>query len=447
MSEEDQKDITLYYFDGAYKKDIVYSGMNVKMFLKFLMQKKELGNGKVASFNDIRKYKDAVIWGSKTLKTPLPMAFYQETDSFLQGYKKLTVKKKKDGQIAEEEADPITHTLFKLLLHWVIKKNNIFVWFWSIVQWNCMARGANVDPLGFHNFTLGTDSIRAKYDDSKTKKAGEKLCFKNIYANPFDYSQCFYLGFGVYCCIFANKLSVHEQLFLKQGTKGRSAAVRYQEQLVGLLKDKHDIIRQHIRVDHFNAYGMRKGSATLAACGTTAPPPVPSIARRGEWSMGSVLEVYWHFSEPGDQYLGRILCGLDPTSATFGTLPPHFTVLDPTEHEDIKAAAEMMYGPILTAHKNEDYDPTALLYRCLASVVHHSDALLQVIAENPGHDFNKIPLLHEKPLLERLKGLVTTERTEGGVLMEATGIPPHIDTAVNLQVSYCELLLFKERKY
>ena len=98
------------------------------------------------------------------------------------------------------------------------------------------------------------------------------------------------------------------------------------------------------------------------------------------------------------------MCGLDPTSATFGTLPPHFTVLDPAEHEDIKAAAEMMYGPILTAHKNEDYDPTALLYRCLASVVHHSDALLQVIAENPGHDFNKILLLHEKPLLERLKG-------------------------------------------
>ena len=117
VSDEDQKDITLYYFDGAYKKDIVYSGLNVKMFLKFLLQKKELGNGKVASFNDIRKYKDAVIWGSKTVKTPLPMAFYQETDSFLQGYKKLTVKKKKDGQIAEEEADPISHTLFKLLLH------------------------------------------------------------------------------------------------------------------------------------------------------------------------------------------------------------------------------------------------------------------------------------------------------------------------------------------
>ena len=159
---EDQTNITLYYFNGSFKKDIVYSGLNVKMFLKFLIQKKDIGDGKIISFNDIRKYKDAVIWGSKVVKTPLPTTFYQEAEAYLKGYKKLVVKKQKEGMIAEEEADPITHTLFKLLLNWAIKSNNIFVWFWSIVQWNCMARGANVDPLGFHNISLGTDSIRVK---------------------------------------------------------------------------------------------------------------------------------------------------------------------------------------------------------------------------------------------------------------------------------------------
>ena len=42
--------------------------------------------------------------------------------------------------------------------------------------------------------------------------------------------------------------------------------------------------------------------------------------------MGKVLDVYWHFSEPGDHYLGRILAGMDPKKASFGDLPPHWTI-------------------------------------------------------------------------------------------------------------------------
>ena len=45
---------------------------------------------------------------------------------------------------------------------------------------------------------------------------------------------------------------------------------------------------------------MCKGSTTLAVCGTIAPPPILSIAQRGERSIGSVLEIYWYFSEPSD---------------------------------------------------------------------------------------------------------------------------------------------------
>jgi hypothetical protein len=39
------------------------------------------------------------------------------------------------------------------------------------------------------------------------------------------------------------------------------------------------------------------------------PPPVSSIAARGEWSLGRVLDLYWHFAEPGDTFLGCILAG------------------------------------------------------------------------------------------------------------------------------------------
>ena len=73
-----------------------------------------------------------------------------------------------------------------------------------------------------------------------------------------------------------------EKLFLNEGKKGKSATTRYQEQLVGLLKDKYDIVHQHICVKHLNTCRMQKGSATLAICGTIALLPIPSIARYDE---------------------------------------------------------------------------------------------------------------------------------------------------------------------
>ena len=54
------------------------------------------------------------------------------------------------------------------------------------------------------------------------------------------------------------------------------------------------------------------------------------------------------------------------------------------------------------------------------------------MADNPGHDFSKIPILHDKTLLARLADLVTVEATDG-VVTVATGIPPHIELASQVQ--------------
>ena len=126
----------------------------------------------------MQKYKDTIILDAKIAKTPLPILFYQEVETYLNSYKKLAVQKKKEGKVAEDEANPITHVFFKLILGWEIAANNTHAWFQSLVQWNCMACGVNVEPLGFHNISLRTDSMRLKYDDSKTKKFGEKLSIK-----------------------------------------------------------------------------------------------------------------------------------------------------------------------------------------------------------------------------------------------------------------------------
>ena len=142
----------------------------------------------------------------------------------------------------------------------------------------------------------------------------------------------------------------------------------------------------HIIVRHANAYGIRKGAATHAATGTTVNPPIVSIARRGEWSLGGVLQVYWHWGEPGDQLVGRLVACLDPDTEDFAVLPPHWIVQDPMKNEDIKEAMEMMYGPILQAYQDADENnPTGFLLRVLPSVIYHSEFILSYVHANPSH--------------------------------------------------------------
>ena len=340
---------------------------------------------------------------------------------------------KKDGIVEDRGADPISVDLFKLILEWSIMRNNCFMWFWTLCQWNCMARASNIDPLGFHNITLGPDTIIIKYDESKKDKAGEKLSEKNVYANPGNWKECFWTSLGIHIALNQELLSHSEKLFLMPGTKEGAAAARYQSQLIELINQESETVSYHIRLNHANAYGLRKGSATRATSGTTCPPPIPSIARRGEWSMGTVLDVYWHFSEPGDHYLGRILAGLDPLKESFSELPPHWKVTNPMDHPRIKEAANDVYGPIMDAHMTIDNNPKGLLLRCLACIVYHSDELLKVTLEIPGHNFTKISILHDPVLLSDLKELVTIDSTVG-VMENPTGIPPHIHQAVQMKV-------------
>ena len=64
---------------------------------------------------------------------------YEEMDKYLASYKKLVISAKKKGAVDETSADPITVTLYHAILGWAIEANNVFVWFWTLSQWNCMA--------------------------------------------------------------------------------------------------------------------------------------------------------------------------------------------------------------------------------------------------------------------------------------------------------------------
>ncbi len=205
------------------------------------------------------------------------------------------------------------------------------------------------------------------------------------------------------------------------------------------MRQKCEIVREYIRVEHANSHGTRKGSATMAISGTTVPPSVSSIAARGEWTMGKVLDLYFQFAEPGDHYLGRVLVGLDVNSPDFAALPQHFITDDPMSNEAIREAMSSMYAVVLQKHAGTNSDPMALLLRVLPSVIYHSDWIMDQVRENPGHPFSAIPLLNNEALLAWLKPLVTTN--PGGQILKATGGTPLLKLPKTAR-KYCLCLLF-----
>jgi hypothetical protein len=231
---------------------------------------------------------------------------------------------------------------------------------------------------------------------------------------------------------FFEKMDIYLEAYKKPNVKDGTAATKYCEQMLGIVGDHGDEIMGLMDHDHLNPYGLCKGVATHAVSGMTSSPSIPSIACRGEWSMGAVLDIYWHFSSTGDHYLGRILGGLDPNTPRFGILSPHWTTPNSLGNDLIKRAMVMLYGPIMDAYEGKPvHNLMGLLLLVLACVVYHSDALLDVMVTLPGHDFMNITIIEDRELLDGLKILVTTDPILE-VMAVATGIPPHIDMAQQL---------------
>ena len=84
----EEKKVSIDHHWNKHDRNLVYTGLNVKFVKAFLAQVKKEKNGKLCSNSNIRKYKDAILWGSSQAKSPLPFSFYNEIDRFLKSFKK-----------------------------------------------------------------------------------------------------------------------------------------------------------------------------------------------------------------------------------------------------------------------------------------------------------------------------------------------------------------------
>ena len=387
------------------------------------VKKNAAGEPMQKGFDTHRKFLQGLEYCCNIAKAKMPADYHRQMENFKNGLKQEKKRAKGKGEIEEREADPISFELFTFLCTCAINEGDPLLWAMALLQWHCMARCQNIDDLTFRNFRVRADNINVIFDKTKMDKLGMKLTPKHCYANPENWHVCLFTALACYFCTMNSSWTRDRKshIFINAGADIGSAASNYTDRIKAWVEHYTEKIKAFIRPKRGNTHGIRKGSATHATSNTTAPPPLASIFHRGEWSLGVVLEIYWRYAECGDQYLGRILAGLDANSVTFDVLPPHFTV--ELDDDRIKKAMQLCFGQILDC-ESEDTFVTALLFRCLASLVYHADSINEVVAKFEGHPFANIPLLKDPTFLNDLKTLVTIEPTEG-ILTKPTGIPPH----------------------
>ncbi len=331
---------------------------------------------------------------------------------------------------------------------WCVKKGNIFNWLFTVLQWNCMARSCNIDSLTWNCFKMGKDSIEIKFWDTKTDKEGKKCSPKNCYANPHNFAICNFTALACFFAIFDEKFATRrETIFLNRGTKTGTRSHAYCSSLQELFDEMgENNILMWVRPGHGKDHGFRKGAAIQCTAGTTAPPPTTAVARRGEWSLGKVFDIYWLFAEAGDHYCGRILAGLDSMSDNFDCIPPHFDTTTMSEEEKVYIKDKVKENFTNVYKMGEDENNYKhihpILFMIFASLVHHSDALLEIATSVPSHPFLLIPILQEPNDLNKLKNLITTKPSN--TINSPTGIPPHVQQ--NRKLNKLHELLMEDRE-
>ena len=119
-------------------------------------------------------------------------------ENYLKASKKETKMGAKYDLLDEKEADPVTWTLLKLILKWIMEAGSMLIRTFFLIQWNYMAQLKNIWDLAYHIFTTSDDYSKMRYDKMKADQDDEKIKVNHMYTNPFNHIVCPSLGLSVW---------------------------------------------------------------------------------------------------------------------------------------------------------------------------------------------------------------------------------------------------------
>ncbi|KAL3764962.1 hypothetical protein ACHAW5_006670 [Stephanodiscus triporus] len=220
LSDDEMKDPVRFHHTND--RDIIYEGLNVSFVLAFLVSKKTKANGKMSSVSDISKYNDAIKWGAGVAEQRFPTEYEQKINKFMAAYKKEHARAKKEGNVDEKEVDPINY--------------------------QCQSAYINLQVGCGRNEYICLDTIFVPLSSTWLLAEHQFRIFQTT-----------------------------EKLFVKSGVKDGTASQTYCRQLSEMVKRHFMEARFFLRLSHFHAHGIRKGSGTHASSATTVPPAFTSV--------------------------------------------------------------------------------------------------------------------------------------------------------------------------
>jgi hypothetical protein len=140
----------------------------------------------VCRFDHRRKHCCSLKYGQKLANGLFNSKLTNLMADIIMGLKVANAELKHKGQVEENKADQIPPSLFEFMSKCVMNEGNALWWGMSVLQWSLMARVQNIDNLVFRSFSMGSDRINVKFNQTKMNQTGSKTTSKHCYANPFN---------------------------------------------------------------------------------------------------------------------------------------------------------------------------------------------------------------------------------------------------------------------
>lgn len=344
-------------------------------------------------------------------------SFIISTDYPLKGIKRVTAERKATGETKITEGkDKLDFALYKIMCEAMLKsskKQLIFARAFKILSWNLGCRSSNTSTVLLKHLRNDEDAIAIMFAHQKNDQEGERQEPRHCYANPSDPALCMFLALAIYLMCFgfdeeANKLFA-----------GANSYDRYTKalQTVYELPEVKDALEKYgIVPKDLGAHSDRKGAGSHLSGGSTAGPSHVAICLRLGWLLEGVEKRYLRYEAAGDQYVGRILAGLNLNSGSFALLPPFFRA---GNDGLIKNAMDACFP----GWANTGIPPRVLEY-LLASAIYHHPYLSSELPRD--HQFRSTPLFTNKEMTDSLRRIVVCKIGSEGDPIRATGIPPHV---------------------
>ena len=370
-----------------------------------------------ARHNTLKKYNTALnnVW--RKANRPIPTVYALCMSKLLESSKKFETKMKAAGLIPDTcGRDEMSFRLYRELAWYFLSHGNMFAHLFLILCWNTMVRNCNCDDLIFEHCAWVGDCFGISVKKTKTNQDGTKTVqsdIKHIYANPVMPEICPILALALY--FLHNPFIGHESRKL---FPGKNTQKTFNEAVTKALADPEFTAHlDTLGITHRNigAYSTRKGSATYCTSGTTCGPSIIAVCLRAGWAIGKTLESYLRSAQAGDQFCGRVVCGLPVLSHLFAALPPHFKVLEQDDRNMMMAALKSAYP--FHGVWGSSFQPVATFM--LASLVKHQSWIKRKLPAQ--HALMSKTLFTSSELVDLEEFLATGE--ESG--LKPTGVPPH----------------------